>query len=98
MGLFFSKSRLGSDPWLKPYTAVRLEELPKEGVKKLLVVCPAFVSDCLETIEEMGEEGREIFLHAGGENFELIPCLNVHPLWIETMANWIRNMLQEIRK
>lgn len=90
---FSFQSRLGGDPWLKPYTAVRLEELPKEGVKKVLVVCPAFVSDCLETIEEMGEEGKEIFLHAGGENFQLIPCLNVHPLWIRTMAKWVTDYM-----
>ncbi len=87
---FSFQSRLGRDPWLQPYTAVRLEELPKEGVKKVLVVCPAFVSDCLETIEEMGEEGREIFLHAGGKSFTLIPCLNVHPLWVSTLAKWAR--------
>lgn len=87
---FSFQSRLGRDPWLKPYTAVRLEQLPKEGVKKLIVLCPAFVSDCLETLEEMGEEGREIFLHAGGESFELVPCLNVHPLWIGALANWIK--------
>jgi protoporphyrin/coproporphyrin ferrochelatase len=86
---FSFQSRLGKDPWLQPYTAARFEELPKEGVKKLLVVCPAFVSDCLETIEEIGEEGRESFMHSGGESFELIPCLNVHPLWIETMAKWV---------
>jgi len=87
---FSFQSRLGRDPWLQPYTAVRLQELPKEGVKKIVVVCPAFVSDCLETLEEMGEEGKEIFLHAGGESFELIPCLNVHPLWISAMAKWIK--------
>ena len=87
---FSFQSRLGRDPWLKPYTAVRLEELPKEGVKKVAVVCPAFVSDCLETIEEMGEEGQEIFLHAGGEKFTLIPCLNVHPLWVSALAKWTR--------
>ncbi|HEX2606132.1 MAG TPA: ferrochelatase [Flavisolibacter sp.] len=86
---FSFQSRLGRDPWLKPYTAVRLAELPKEGVKKIVVVCPAFVSDCLETIEEMGEEGREIFLHAGGESFTLIPCLNVHPMWVSALAKLI---------
>jgi ferrochelatase len=88
---FSFQSRLGKDPWLQPYTVVRLEELPKEGVKKLLVICPAFVSDCLETLEEMGEEGRDVFLHAGGESFELVPCLNVHPLWIDTMAKWVKD-------
>lgn len=82
---FSFQSRLGRDEWLKPYTAVRLAELPKEGVKKLLVLCPAFVSDCLETLEEIGEEGREIFLHAGGEEFTVIPCLNVHPLWVKAV-------------
>ena len=83
------QSRLGRDPWLTPYTAKRLEELPKEGVKKLLVACPAFVSDCLETLEEIAEEGKEIFLHAGGESFTMIPCLNIHPLWVKAVSKWI---------
>lgn len=90
---FSFQSRLGRDPWLQPYTAMRLEQLPHEGVKKLLVVCPAFVADCLETLEEIGEEGKETFLHAGGERFEMIPCLNVHPLWIGAMAKWISQTL-----
>lgn len=89
---FSFQSRLGRDPWLQPYTAVRLAELPKEGVKKLLVVCPAFVSDCLETLEEIAVEGKEIFLHNGGEQFEMIPCLNVHPLWIGAIAKWVREI------
>ncbi|QES89570.1 ferrochelatase [Rhizosphaericola mali] len=80
------QSRLGRDPWLQPYTAERLETLPKEGVKKLLVVSPAFVSDCLETLEEIGIQGRESFMHAGGESFEAIPCLNVSPDWIQAMV------------
>jgi protoporphyrin/coproporphyrin ferrochelatase len=83
------QSRLGRDPWLQPYTAARFEELPKQGVKKLLVVCPAFVSDCLETLEEIAEEGKESFLHHGGEKFEMIPCLNVHPLWVAAIKKWI---------
>jgi len=86
---FSFQSRLGRDEWLKPYTAARLAELPGEGIKKILVVCPAFVSDCLETLEEMAEEGKEIFLHAGGESFTLIPCLNVHPLWIKSIVKLI---------
>lgn len=85
------QSRLGREEWLKPYTASKLEELPKEGVKKLLVVCPAFVSDCLETLEEIAEEGKETFLHAGGESFQMIPCLNVHPLWVGTLARWVKD-------
>lgn len=87
---FSFQSRLGRDPWLQPYTAKMFEELPKKGVKKLLVVCPAFVSDCLETLEEIAEEGKEIFLHAGGESFDMIPCLNVHPLWVSALAKWTR--------
>ena len=84
------QSRLGKDPWLKPYTDFELAELPKRGVKKLLVICPAFVSDCLETLEEIGIRGRETFLQAGGKEFAQIPCLNEHPRWIdalEKMAN-----------
>jgi ferrochelatase len=80
------QSRLGRDKWLLPFTAVRLTELPGEGVKKILVVCPAFVSDCLETLEEMAVEGKEIFLHAGGEEFTHIPCMNVQPQWVETVV------------
>lgn len=89
---FSFQSRLGRDPWLQPYTAVRLQQLPAEGVKNVRVVCPAFVSDCLETLEEIAEEGKEIFLHAGGERFEMIPCLNVHPLWVQALAGWVNRM------
>ncbi|MBO9635404.1 MAG: ferrochelatase [Chitinophagaceae bacterium] len=85
------QSRLGRDEWLKPYTAVRLGEMPNEGIKKLLVVCPAFVADCLETLEEMAEEGKEIFLHAGGEQFTLIPCMNVHPAWIGALKELVED-------
>lgn len=83
------QSRLGRDPWLQPYTAARLAQLPKEGIKHIRVVCPAFVSDCLETLEEIAVEGKEIFLHAGGESFGMIPCLNVHPRWVEALARWV---------
>jgi ferrochelatase len=87
------QSRLGRDPWLQPYTAQRLAELPKEGVKKLLVACPAFVSDCLETLEEIAEEGKHIFLAAGGESFTMIPCLNTHPMWVQAVARWIKGYI-----
>jgi ferrochelatase len=79
------QSRLGRDPWLKPYTDFELAEFPKRGVKKLLVICPAFVSDCLETLEEIGIRGRETFLQAGGKEFAQVPCLNEHPLWIAAL-------------
>ena len=83
------QSRLGRDPWLKPYTDFRLTDMPKEGIKKLLILCPAFVSDCLETLEEIEERGKETFMEAGGESYKMIPCLNVHPLWVKTIAGWV---------
>ncbi|MEP7279284.1 MAG: ferrochelatase [Bacteroidota bacterium] len=83
------QSRLGKG-WLQPFTDIRFEEMPKEGIKKLLVICPAFVSDCLETLEEIEERGKSAFLKAGGENFTMIPCLNTHPLWIKAIASWIK--------
>lgn len=79
------QSRLGEDPWLKPYTDFELQALPKRGVKKLLVICPAFISDCLETIEEIGMRGRDTFMEAGGKEYAQIPCLNEHPAWISTL-------------
>jgi ferrochelatase len=83
------QSRLGRDPWLKPYTDHELPKLAAKGVKKLLVICPAFVSDCLETLEEIGLRGRDSFLEAGGKEFALIPCLNEHPLWVEALQRMI---------
>lgn len=88
------QSRLGPDPWLKPYTAKKFEELPEEGVKKLAVACPAFVSDCLETIEEIGMEGKEEFLEAGGEAFTMIPCLNVQQPWVDLLAQYVNNWVK----
>ena len=70
------QSRFGPQEWLTPYTDKTLESLPKEGVKNLLVICPGFASDCVETLEEINIQGREIFIEKGGENFDLIPCLN----------------------
>ena len=82
------QSRLGVDSWLKPSTADILHSLPGRGVKKLLVACPSFVTDCLETLEEIGLQGREIFLKAGGESYTMVPCLNDHPDWISLLARW----------
>jgi ferrochelatase len=79
------QSRLDSK-WLRPFTDKELEAFPAKGIKELVVVCPAFVSDCLETIEEIGEEGRETFLKAGGEAFTLIPCLNDADDWAKLVA------------
>lgn len=82
------QSRLGKG-WLEPFTDIRLAQMPAEGIKKLLVICPAFVSDCLETLEEIAERGKETFLQAGGESYSMIPCLNIHPLWVSAITKWI---------
>lgn len=87
------QSRLGKDPWLKPYTDFELERFAKSGVKKILVMSPAFVSDCLETIEELGIRGKESFIQAGGESYQLIPCLNEHPAWIAALENMAKKFL-----
>ena len=87
------QSRLGRDPWLKPYTDLELAEFPKRGIKKILVICPAFVADCLETIEEIGMRGKETFEGAGGKELVQIPCMNEHPLWIETLEKMVRKFL-----
>jgi len=80
------QSRLGRAKWIEPYTETRLDELAKAGVKRLLVMCPAFVADCIETLEEIGDRGREQFIEAGGEELVLVPCLNDHPQWARTLA------------
>lgn len=87
------QSRLGKDPWLKPYTDMELERLARAGKRRMLVICPAFVADCLETLEEIGMRGRDTFLAAGGEEFAQIPCLNTHPLWIATLERMAREFL-----
>ena len=86
---FAFQSRLGRDPWLKPYTDFELERFAREGVKKMLVMCPAFVSDCLETIEEIGMRGRDSFVQSGGEQLQLVPCMNEHPRWISALASFV---------
>lgn len=87
------QSRLGRDPWLKPYTDLELSHLAKQGIKRMLVICPAFVSDCLETLEEIGMRAKETFIEAGGESLELIPCMNEHPLWLKTLENMVADFL-----
>ena len=83
------QSRLGFDPWLQPYTDRTIERLGKEGIKKMAIVTPAFVSDCLETLEEIAMEGEEIFHEVGGKEFTTIPCLNDRDDWADLIANWI---------
>jgi len=84
------QSRLGRTPWIRPYTDEVLPDLYERGVRKLAVACPSFVADCLETLEEIGIRAREQWLALGGEDLVLVPCLNAHPLWVETLAGWLR--------
>ncbi len=83
------QSRLGADAWLKPFSVELFEKFSKQGIKKLVVACPAFVSDCLETLEEIQVEGRETFIKNGGEEFTVIPCLNESEEWIETLSKLV---------
>jgi ferrochelatase len=80
------QSRFGKAKWLEPYTEPTLVELARAGVKRVDVACPGFTSDCLETLEEIGQEAREAFLHAGGEDFQYIPCLNDQHEWIAALS------------
>jgi ferrochelatase len=92
------QSRLGREPWLKPYTDLVIEELARAGTRKLLVICPSFVSDCLETLEEMGIRGRKSFLDSGGTEFHLVPCLNEHPLWLDFLEKLVREFMGQREK
>jgi ferrochelatase len=85
------QSRLGRDPWLQPYTDKTIDSFAQNGIKNLAVVTPAFVSDCLETLEEIGMEAKESFIENGGEIFNTIPCLNDDESWSKTVAKWINN-------
>jgi len=86
------QSKLGRAEWLKPATTRRLQELPAEGKKDILVVSPAFVSDCLETLEEVAIREKENFLNSGGTCYTFIPCLNTHPMWVDALATWINKI------
>jgi len=87
------QSRLGRDPWLKPYTDFELPRLAAAGAKKMLVMCPAFVSDCLETLEEIALRGRDTFVDAGGVELQLIPCLNEHPRWLAALQKMVERFV-----
>ena len=76
--------------WIQPFTDVRLEQLPKEGVKRVAVLCPSFVADCLETIEEIGMQAKETFVEAGGEDLLAVPCVNAERPWVEALAEIVR--------
>jgi len=85
------QSRLGRDPWLQPYTDKTIDSFAQNGIKNLAVATPAFVSDCLETLEEIGMEAKESFKENGGSEFSTIPCLNDNDDWAKTLSKWINN-------
>ena len=88
------QSRFGPQEWLKPYTDKTFEKLPMEGKKNILVICPGFSSDCVETLEEILIQGKESFLEAGGENFDLIPCLNDNNDHINLFKNLVSKYIK----
>jgi len=88
------QSRLGRAPWLQPYTDAEVLRLARSGVRRLVVVCPAFVSDCLETLEEIGLRARADFHAAGGGQLVAVPCLNDHPTWLHALERMARAFLQ----
>jgi ferrochelatase len=89
------QSRLGRAEWIKPYTTETLEELAAKGFKKVAVICPAFVADCLETLEEIGMQAREQWLSLGGEDLLLVPSLNGEPEWARAVADMVRPAVSE---
>jgi len=88
------QSRFGRAAWLKPYTEPTVVALAAEGIRRVDVICPGFVSDCLETLEEIAQEVRAAFAKAGGGEFHYIPCLNEEPAWIHTLATLTMDNLQ----
>jgi len=89
------QSRLGIDSWLQPYTDLTIERLAKQGIKKMVVVTPAFVSDCLETLEEIAMEGMEIFKELGGQEFTTVACLNDNDDWVAILSKWINSWVSK---
>ena len=88
------QSRFGPEPWLQPYTDKTIIELAKSGKKRIAVIAPGFISDCLETLEELNVEARELFIEHGGESFQYIPCLNDNKFSIKFLNNLIKQNLQ----
>jgi ferrochelatase len=85
------QSRLGPTAWIRPYTDKLLPELVAAGHRRLAVLCPAFVADCLETLEEIGIRARERWHELGGDELHLVPSLNAHPAWVGAVAHWVRS-------
>jgi len=87
------QSRFGRDPWLEPYTDQTLESLARQGVKRIAVACPGFTTDCLETLDEIGNEGRHQFTELGGQDLHLIPCMNDADVWVEAVEKMVKQLL-----
>ena len=87
------QSRFGPDEWLKPYTDETIENFPNEGKKKILVICPGFASDCVETLEEISIEAKESFIESGGEKFLTVPCLNQDKEHIDLLEYLVKKYL-----
>ncbi|MBI93833.1 MAG: ferrochelatase [Gemmatimonadaceae bacterium] len=84
------QSRFGKEPWLEPYTEELLADFGREGIETLVVTCPGFTADCLETLDELGHEGQQQFSATGGGELHLVPCVNDHPHWLDAMATIVR--------
>ena len=89
------QSRLGKTPWIKPYTDLILEDLRQKKVENIAIVCPSFVSDCLETLEEINIRARSQWLELGGRDFVFIPCLNTHVTWVNGLVELIKSQMIE---
>jgi len=87
------QSRMGRAPWIGPHTDVRVRELARAGVRRLAVMCPGFVADCLETLEEVGIRARDDFLESGGDELWLLPCLNDHVAWVDAVVHMVRSLI-----
>ena len=85
------QSRLGRAEWLKPSTENAIAELAEGGVKNIAVLCPSFVADCIETLEEIGMGGEELFKEHGGQEFYLVPCVNENPEWVQGFSELLRS-------
>ena len=89
----FFQSRLGNDPWIQPYAEEEIKRLAKQGKKKILIFCPSFTADCLETTIEVGHDFKALFIENGGEEWQLVESLNAHDLWVESLVGMVENHL-----
>ena len=89
------QSRLGRIPWIKPYTDKTLHKLRAQGVENLVVACPSFTADCLETLEEIGMEARDEWKALGGASFTLVPCLNACDAWVQAVSGWVKQTVKQ---